>query len=52
MAVLKAAHDNVQPEEKQAEADMIQNFIDQTAMKRFDPAQETLTAARATLAGR
>ena len=51
VTVLKAANERMQPEEKQDEADMIQNFIDQTTMKRYDPAEEAVTAGRAALAG-
>jgi predicted hydrocarbon binding protein len=53
VSVLKAAGERGgSAEDKQDEADMIQNFIDQTTMKHVDAAAEAVSAGRAALAGR
>ena len=49
--MLKVAGERGQPEDKQDEADMIQAFMDQVALRHVPAAQQAVSAARATLAG-
>lgn len=44
-----SASEHSKPEDKQDEADMIQNFIDQTSMTHFNAAEEAVRSAQADL---
>lgn len=45
----KATAEGSQAEERQAEADMVQSFLEQTSMTQFTPSQEAVRAAHADL---